>query len=258
MDNVTQQRLLNNKLWDLSKERYRFLSENAFQKKMFLKKQARKSKVFQGMLEGLNIDGARISYSEDALRMRAGLKGPESTGARMALLERMEPKKSKPQKESSNKTDNNNLECASMYNSNSVNQSKIAKSVKFNREELIVTPKSHLELKETRWPKLDCAQWEPYQQITKSMKCNRDNYDSSEKSNDTFWRTSEFKNSPGNESKSGILPAHPSYGRHLKTERRRRSCRSAPELTTPIKDRRYLSLTDMLSERNILDKDIAQ
>ena len=94
--------------------------------------------------------------------------------------------------------------------------------------------------------------------MTKSTKCNNDIEESSEKSNDTFWRTSEFKSYLGNENTAGIPPVPPSYGRHLNAERRRRSCRSAPELTTSIKDRRYLSLTDMLSERNTLDKDIAQ
>ena len=172
MDNVTEQRMLNTKLWDLSKERYRFLSQNAFDKKMFLEKQAKKSTVLKGMLEGLNTDGTRISYSADALSMRAGLKGPESTGARMALLERLEPKKNKLMKEPSNTSNNNSLECVSMTNSSSsVNYSKSAKSVKFNSEQLIATP---MELKETRWPKLDCAQWEPSQQMKKSTKCNSD------------------------------------------------------------------------------------
>ena len=150
MDNVTQQRLLNTKLWDLSKERHRFLSENAFDKKMFLKKQARKSTVFKGMLEGFNTNGTRVSYSEDVQRMRAGLRGPESIGTRMALLEGMEPKKSKLQKDSSNNTDNNSLQCVSTYNSNS----KIVKSVKFNREPLIVTPKSHFGIKRDKMAKI--------------------------------------------------------------------------------------------------------
>ncbi len=47
MDNVTEQRMLNAKIWDLSKERQKFKSQNAYERKMFLEKQARKSQVGQ-------------------------------------------------------------------------------------------------------------------------------------------------------------------------------------------------------------------
>ena len=63
-----------------------------------------------------------------------------------------------------------------------------------------------------------------------------------------------------------LFRAPPNVGRHasvtnpalLNAERRTRSCKSAPELAAPVKDRRYLSLTELLSEKNLLDKDIAQ
>ena len=267
MDQVTEQRLLNTKLWDLSKERHRFLSQNALEKKMFLEKQGKKSALLKGMLEGLNTDGSRVSYSAEAQRVRAGLKGPDSTGARMALLERLEPKKNKLKKESRKTTDNNSVACISTNNSSSgVNNFKSAKSVKFNRGQPIAIPTSNLELKDTRRPKLACSQWELSQQIRKSTKSDSDFEERSEKSNETFWRTSEFKTYPGNKGKDSIVPAPPSVGRHFSVTnpappnaaRRTRSCRGAPELTAPIKDRRYLSLTDLLSEKNLLDKDIAQ
>ena len=185
----------------------------------------------------------------------------------MALLERLEPKKNKLKKESRNTADNNSVECISTNNSSSgVNSSKSIKSVKFNRGQSNAMPTSNLELKDTRRPKLDCAQWEPSQQIRKLTKSDSDFEERSEKSNETFWRTSEFKTYPGNKGKASIVPVPPSVGRHFSATnpappnaaRRTRSCRGAPELTAPIKDRRYLSLTDLLSEKNLLDKDIAQ
>ena len=55
-ENVTEQRLLQAKLWELSKERHKFLSQNTYEKKMFLDQQKRKSDVFQELLKDVIID----------------------------------------------------------------------------------------------------------------------------------------------------------------------------------------------------------
>ena len=74
-DNVTEQRMLMNKLYDLSKERYKFLSQSSFDKKLFLERQQRKSRPLRQMLEGVTSDGLRKSWSAEAYQRKSNSAG---------------------------------------------------------------------------------------------------------------------------------------------------------------------------------------
>ena len=70
-DNVTEQRMLMNKLYDLSKERYKFLSQSSFDKKVFLERQQKKSRVLREMLVGVSTEGQRKSWSAEAFQRQS-------------------------------------------------------------------------------------------------------------------------------------------------------------------------------------------
>lgn len=93
MDNVTEQRMLHSKLWDLSKERHKFLTQNAYEKKIFLDRQQRKSTALREMLDGLSADGRRISWGEEALKRRANIENEGVESARVVFLNRVDPRK---------------------------------------------------------------------------------------------------------------------------------------------------------------------
>ncbi|KAK2159048.1 hypothetical protein NP493_1751g00003 [Ridgeia piscesae] len=57
--NVTEQRLLEAKVLDLSRARYRFKSQNQYDKYMFLERQRRKSSVFRDLLADVTTEGQR-------------------------------------------------------------------------------------------------------------------------------------------------------------------------------------------------------
>ncbi len=99
MDNVTEQRMLLAKLRELSKERHKFMSQNAYEKKIFLDKQQKKSNVMREMLDGVTPDGKRKSWTEEAIQRRNAVhKYLEASGqpnARLAFLDRMDPTKNR-------------------------------------------------------------------------------------------------------------------------------------------------------------------
>ncbi|XP_071106008.1 uncharacterized protein [Haliotis cracherodii] len=95
VDNVTEERMLKSKLWDLSKERYKFLTQNAYEKKVFVDRMQRKSSVFKRMLTQSDTMSSRRSSIEnsDSSVSSYRVKGPgKCTNARQAFLERMDPK----------------------------------------------------------------------------------------------------------------------------------------------------------------------
>ena len=59
-DNVTEARMLQSKILDLSKERYKFLSQNSYEKKSFLDKQKRKAPVLRFLLQEVNIESRKF------------------------------------------------------------------------------------------------------------------------------------------------------------------------------------------------------
>lgn len=61
--NVTEQRLLESKVLDLSRARYRFKSQNQYDKYMFLERQRRKSSAFRDLLADVTTDGQRSARS---------------------------------------------------------------------------------------------------------------------------------------------------------------------------------------------------
>ena len=97
MDNVTEQRMLIAKLREMSKERYKFLAQNEYDRKMFLERQQRKSSALKEMLEGVTTAGKRKAWGEEAVRRRANSHNTEITGpnARLVFLDRMDPTKAK-------------------------------------------------------------------------------------------------------------------------------------------------------------------
>ncbi|XP_074649199.1 uncharacterized protein LOC141904509 [Tubulanus polymorphus] len=55
-DNVTEERMLESKILELSKERYKFLMQNHFEKKVFLDKQKRKCSVMTELMKGIDAE----------------------------------------------------------------------------------------------------------------------------------------------------------------------------------------------------------
>ena len=53
-DNITEQRMLENRLYDLSRERYKFMVQVAWQRKAFLDKQKRKTGMMKDLLKGVD------------------------------------------------------------------------------------------------------------------------------------------------------------------------------------------------------------
>ncbi|XP_067672429.1 uncharacterized protein [Haliotis asinina] len=95
VDNVTEERMLKSKLWDLSKERYKFLSQNAYEKKVFVDRMQRKSSVFKRILSQSDTASSRRSSIENSDSSVSSYR-VRGTGkflnARQAFLERMDPK----------------------------------------------------------------------------------------------------------------------------------------------------------------------
>ena len=100
-DNVTEERMLKSKLWELSKERYKFISQNSYEKKLFQDRQQKKSglrRVVSASADGRQrhrdvppVRGRATSLSlcpRD--RQKSGVKN-----ARFALLDRLDPTKKK-------------------------------------------------------------------------------------------------------------------------------------------------------------------
>ena len=52
-DNITEERLLQAKLWELSKERYKFISQTEYDKKVFLDRQQKKTSLMKDLLRGV-------------------------------------------------------------------------------------------------------------------------------------------------------------------------------------------------------------
>ena len=57
--NVTEQRLLETKVLELSRARYRFKSQNQYDRSMFLERQRRKSSIFRDLFADVTTDGHR-------------------------------------------------------------------------------------------------------------------------------------------------------------------------------------------------------
>ena len=279
MDNVTEQRMLNSKLWDLSKERHRFIYQNTFDQKIFLERQSKKSAVLKEMLDGVNKDGSRTSYSSQALRRRASLRGPEKTCARIALLERFDPNRNKkgcklPKKDSIQTAENNSTECLSSNQSNTGSRYKSAKSVSFGpssskAQVIITTPRQIVDIKAC-WSQMDDLSKEP----TKQFKITKAQCIISEEGcfcqDETAGKTMKKDRPPTTAATStttsvSYVPTLPKLKRHssminpqaLNQQRYARS-QSAPGLTLPNQDHRYKCLTDLLSDNRTLDRDISE
>nr|KAG5707673.1 hypothetical protein BaRGS_003248 [Batillaria attramentaria] len=88
-DNVTEERMLRSKLWELSKERYKFLAQNAYEKKMFQDRIQRKSSaLLRRASSSSTVD--RQPEGEGVSRAKQRWKN-----ARLALLDRLDPTKHK-------------------------------------------------------------------------------------------------------------------------------------------------------------------
>ena len=243
MDNVTEQRLLNTKIWDLSKERHKFMYQNAYDQKMFLERQLRKSAVFKEMLKGVNIDGSRISYSAGALRRRASLTSPERTGARMALVERHD-------KEFADVTQKNCLNYLSYNQSNAgTTQRKSAKCTSFppSNSNLITTPTNCTKSR----PESYNIPAELYKQGKRSTQHNPS--EEGRKNNEET-SISIKKRTLASVSFSPILPTLKRHSSVVSRPAVNPHCysrfKSTPEDTIPIQDPRYTSLTNTLSDQN--------
>ncbi|KAL8574541.1 hypothetical protein ACOMHN_057540 [Nucella lapillus] len=95
-DNVTEERMLRAKLWELSKERYKvycvvFLAQNAYEKKVFTDRMQRKSSLFVRRASSAVVSAS----SREGESSRAGQDTPKQRwqNARSALLDRMDPTK---------------------------------------------------------------------------------------------------------------------------------------------------------------------
>jgi hypothetical protein len=103
-DNVTEQRMLQSKIMELSKERYKFMSQNAYERKVFLDRQQKKTNVMKDLLKGIDVDryvrraGVLCSDLDPNLTPK---KEPKKFSGRLALLDRLDPTK-KSQKGTNN------------------------------------------------------------------------------------------------------------------------------------------------------------
>lgn len=100
-DNVTEERMLKAKLWELSKERYKFLSQNSYEKKVFQDRQQKKNGLRRVSSATATSDGRQRRSSRESLRCerRASLSDavsrPRIRNARFAFLDRLDPTKNK-------------------------------------------------------------------------------------------------------------------------------------------------------------------
>ncbi|ESO84185.1 hypothetical protein LOTGIDRAFT_155509 [Lottia gigantea] len=78
-DNITEERMLKAKLWELSKERYKFIAQNSYEQKIFLDRMMKKSSAIRRILSA-NDDKPCVTYSRI-----------KSSSIRHALLERLDP-----------------------------------------------------------------------------------------------------------------------------------------------------------------------
>ena len=62
-ENVTEERMLYGKLMELSKERYKFLSQNQYERKSFLDRQRQKSAALRNVLLDVGVDGQRTPWA---------------------------------------------------------------------------------------------------------------------------------------------------------------------------------------------------
>ncbi|GFR89843.1 hypothetical protein ElyMa_004289000 [Elysia marginata] len=126
-DNVTEERMLKAKLWELSKERYKFLSQNSYEQKVFSDRQQRKAglrRVASASWDGRSRHGSiggtptgAADFNEEILPGRQDLMSRHSSltaeggrpgdatpvpkrarpkNARFSLLDRLDPTKKRP------------------------------------------------------------------------------------------------------------------------------------------------------------------
>ncbi|GFO47687.1 hypothetical protein PoB_007419200 [Plakobranchus ocellatus] len=128
-DNVTEERMLKAKLWELSKERYKFLSQNSYEQKVFSDRQQKKaslrrvasaswdarskvaSKGAMGSLTGLgneeSIPGKLDTPRHSSLTIETSgeitplPKRSRTKNARFSLLDRLDPTKKRPSRSKS-------------------------------------------------------------------------------------------------------------------------------------------------------------
>ncbi|XP_041363541.1 uncharacterized protein LOC121379126 [Gigantopelta aegis] len=102
-DNVTEERMLRSKLWELSKERHKFLLQNAYEKKMFMDKIMKKATTVRHYsaqtgtmrrhsFETPNYSDSRSDVASSIISVKSAPHTRLHTNARFALLERMDPK----------------------------------------------------------------------------------------------------------------------------------------------------------------------
>lgn len=80
-DNVTEERMLRAKLWELSRERYKFLSQNAYERKVFVDRIQRKSSA----------NRRNTLQLERIAGEKSGGRKVKSGNARLSLLDRFDP-----------------------------------------------------------------------------------------------------------------------------------------------------------------------
>ena len=69
-DNITEQRMLENRLYDLSRERYKFMVQVAWQRKAFLDKQKRKTGMMKDLLKGVDMTTTQPGKKNQSERLQ--------------------------------------------------------------------------------------------------------------------------------------------------------------------------------------------
>ncbi|XP_071964767.1 uncharacterized protein [Antedon mediterranea] len=94
-DNVTEQRMLESRLFDLSKERYKFIVQVAWQRKAFLDRQKQKTGVMKKLLTG--IDTTEIELSSTKKQHSGNIK--DRLQQYKELVEKTYPRNAKPERD---------------------------------------------------------------------------------------------------------------------------------------------------------------
>ena len=87
-DNVTEERMLQARLMELSKERYKFIHQMSYEKKMFLDRQQRKSAALKDKLKNVSLDNSRYKSAKDASRRVSTSVGTKRRRSRHRIQQR--------------------------------------------------------------------------------------------------------------------------------------------------------------------------
>ncbi|XP_013382361.1 uncharacterized protein LOC106153103 [Lingula anatina] len=91
-DNVTEERMLKSKIMDLSKERYKYMTQSVYDMKQFLDKQKKKSRILQDLLKNIEVDS---SSRRKSWPVQLGTSDEGVNHARHAMLDRFDPTKAR-------------------------------------------------------------------------------------------------------------------------------------------------------------------